>query len=334
MGLENSKLNGVLIALFGFAVFSTHDTVIKFLGGNYASFQILFFSVLLTFPFATLMLMRDKSAGTLRPANPVWVGVRTIAGVITGASAFYAFSVLPLAQVYAFIFAAPLLITVLSIPVLGEKVGLHRWTAVVMGLAGVMIVLRPGAEPLTIGHAAGLMAAAGSAVVSVVTRKVGRQERAAVLMIYPMMANVIVMGSILPFVYKPMPIEHIGLLAVVAFLGFAGGLCMISAYRSGDAAVIAPMQYSQIVWGALFGYLVFSEVPDRYTWVGAGVIIASGLYVVIRESLGGKSENTPVLRTRTRPGAATSPNIGAMLRARADRVLPGHEALAKDEDGD
>lgn len=332
MAGENTNLKGVLFALAGFAVFSTHDAVIKFLGGDYAPFQILFFSVLLTFPFATLMLMQDRAPGTLRPVNPGWVAVRTIAGVLTAVSAFYAFSVLPLAQVYAFIFAAPLLITVLSIPILKERVGLHRWAAVVMGLVGVMIVLRPGAEPLTLGHIAGLTAAAGSAVVSVVTRKVGAEERAAVLMIYPMMTNVVLMGSILPFVYKPMPVEHIGLLAIVALMGFTGGLCVIGAYRNGDAAIIAPMQYSQIIWGALFGFLFFSEVPDRYTAIGAGVIILAGLYVVLRESLGGTSNNTPVLRTRSRPGAATSPNIGAMLRAQATRVLPGHEALAKQKE--
>lgn len=280
------------------------------------------------------MLMSDKSQGTLRPVNPKWVAIRTVAGVLTGASAFYAFSVLPLAQVYAFIFAAPLLITVLSIPILGESVGLHRWAAVVLGLVGVLIVLRPGAEPLTLGHLAGLSAAAGSAVVSVVTRKIGRAERSAVLMLYPMMANVVLMAMIMPFVYEPLPVEHLGLLAVMAVLGFTGGLCIIAAYRFADAAIVAPMQYSQIIWGAGFGFLFFAEYPDQATGIGAAVIISAGLYVVIRESFGGTSENTPVLRTRSRPGAATSPNIGAMLRSRSDRVLPGHEALSKGKDQD
>lgn len=332
MSSEKSSLKGVLFALLGFAAFSTHDVIIKFLGTDYAPFQILFFSVLLSFPFATVMLMGDKSEGTLRPANPRWVLMRTLAGVVAGSSAFYAFSVLPLAQVYAFIFAAPLLITVLSIPILGEKVGVHRWAAVVMGLIGVMVVLRPGAEPLTLGHIAGLTAAAGSAVVSVVTRKIGRAERSAVLMIYPMMANVILMACLLPFVYKPMPVEHLGLLAVMSLLGFCAGLCIIAAYRFADAAIIAPMQYSQIIWGAGFGLLFFSETPDRATGIGAGIIIFAGLYVVLRESIGGRSRNTPVLRTRTRTGSASSPNIGAMLRARGERVLPGHEALAKERE--
>ncbi len=332
MTSEKSILQGVLFALGGYAVFSTHDVVIKFLGEDYSPFQILFFSVLFSFPLATLLLMSDKEQDTLIPKNPGWVAIRTLAGSITGAAAFYAFSVLPLAQVYAFIFAAPLLITVLSIPILGEKVGVHRWAAVALGLIGVLIVLRPGAEPLTLGHFAGLAAATGSAVVSVVTRKVGKEERSAVLMLYPMTSNIILMGMVLPFVYKPLPIEHLGYLAVMSALGFCGGMCIIMAYRLADAAMIAPMQYSQIVWGAGFGFLFFAETPDRYTWVGAGVIIFAGVYVVIRESLGGRSKNTPVLETRTRPGAATSPNIGAMLHARAARVLPGYEALAKDKE--
>lgn len=326
------RFKGVLFALLGFAAFSTHDVIIKYLGADYAPFQILFFSVLLGFPFATLMLLSDASKGTLRPVNPSWVAARTVAGVVAGVSAFYAFSVLPLAQVYAFIFAAPLLITVLSIPILGERVGIHRWAAVVIGLVGVMVVLRPGAEQLTLGHMAGLTAAFGSAVVSVVTRKIGREERSAVLMLYPMMANFVLMACLLPFVYKPMPIEHLGLLAVMSLLGFSAGLCIIAAYRFGDAAIIAPMQYSQIIWGAGFGFLFFNETPDGATGIGAAIIIFAGLYVVIRESFGGKSTNTPVLRTRTRTGAASSPNIGAMLRARSERVLPGHEALAKQKE--
>ena len=149
------------------------------------------------------------------------------------------------------------------------------------------------------------------------------------LMLYPMTANFVLMGAILPFVYKPMPIEHLGLLAVMAAMGFVGGLCIIGAYRAAEAAIVAPMQYSQIIWGAGFGFLFFAEIPDRFTALGAGIVILAGLYVVIRESLGGRSDHTPVLRTRSRPGAASSPNIGAMLRARAERVEPGYVALAK-----
>ena len=314
MPQETTNVKAALLALAGFAVFATHDAVIKALGGTYSPFQILFFSILFSFPLVALMLMRDREPGNLRPVNPKWIAARTVAAVMVGFSAFYAFSVLPLAQAYAFMFAAPLMITVLSIPILGEKVGIHRWAAVILGLTGVLIVLRPGAEQLTIGHIAGLTAALGTAFVSVITRKIGQQERSAVLMLYPMMANLILMGALLPFVYKPMPITDLGLQMIVAMGGFGGGLIIILAYRAGDAAIVAPMQYSQIIWGTLAGLFFFNETPDLYTAIGASIVIAAGLYVVLRESFGGKSVNTPVLRTRSRSGAASSMNVGAVLR--------------------
>lgn len=333
MPQERSNLKAVAFALTSFGVFATHDALIKFLGADYIAFQILFFSVLFGFPLATLMLMRDPAPGTLRPVHPWWVAARTGASVFAGGSAFYAFSVLPLAQVYAFIFASPLLVTVLSIPILGERVGIHRWIAVVLGLTGVLIVLRPGAEAISLGHLAGIAAACGSAVTAVITRKIGNEERSAVLMLYPMVANCVLMGVALPFVYRPMPVEHLGLLAILSALGFAGGLFMIAAYRRGDAAIVAPMHYSQIVWAAVYGALIFNEYPDTYTWVGVAVIISAGVYVVLRETLGGTSRVRPVVETRSRPQTPSAPSIAAMLRARSERVLPGHEALAKAREG-
>lgn len=113
----NSNISGVLFALLGFAFFSSHDTVIKLISGSYSPFQIVFFSTLLGFPLAVLLLMQDSTEGTLIPLHPWWSLLRTLCTVITGASVFYAFSTMPMSQVYAILFATPLLITVLSIPV-------------------------------------------------------------------------------------------------------------------------------------------------------------------------------------------------------------------------
>ncbi|MEO1307138.1 MAG: EamA family transporter, partial [Pseudomonadota bacterium] len=125
---------GALLALGAFGIFAGHDVIVKFLGGTYSPVQIVFFSVLFGFPLATLMLMRERGAGTLRPVHPVWMALRTGAVVVTAVSAFYAFSSLPLATVYAVLFATPLIITVLSIPILGETVRFRRWLAVLVGL--------------------------------------------------------------------------------------------------------------------------------------------------------------------------------------------------------
>ncbi|KIN75549.1 DMT family transporter [Sulfitobacter guttiformis] len=297
---SRSNLKAALIALCSFALFATHDVVVKYLGATYSPFQIIFFSVLLSFPLATVMLMRDATAGTLRPVHPWWTALRTAAAVLTASSAFYAFSVLPLAQVYAILFATPLLITVLAIPILRERVGPHRWFAVLLGLAGVLVVLRPGAAPFETGHLAALVAALGSATSSVVVRKIGRAERSAVLMLYPMVANFLMMAAFLPMVYVPMPLAHLGLMGIVSILAFFAGLCIIAAYRRGDAAVVAPMQYSQILWAAGYGILIFDEVGDPSTWVGAGIVMLSGLYIVLRERSVGASKNTPVLKSGRR----------------------------------
>lgn len=317
---KTSPLPGILMALAAFGLFATHDVVVKMLGGGYAVFQIVFFSVLLSFPLVIFMLLRDNEQGTLIPRHPWWTALRTVSAVITGFCAFYAFSVLPLAQVYAILFAAPLLITVLAIPVLGEKVGLHRGFAVVAGLIGVMVVLRPSDLNLGLGHVAALTAAFTGALASVIVRKIGREERSAVLLLYPMMANFAVMGMLLPFVYRPMPLGDVGLWAMMAALAFLASLALIQAYRRTDAVLVAPMQYSQILWAALYGWLFFDETIDQGTAIGAGIIIASGLYIVVREGRG-RSRNAPVLRTRSRAETGTTPRISRMLSTE-DRTVP------------
>ncbi|PUB10895.1 DMT family transporter [Yoonia sediminilitoris] len=310
----SSNARGAIFALIAFGVFATHDVFIKILGGIYSPIQIVFFSVLFSFPLAMVMLMRDAKPGTLMPVHPWWLALRTVAAVVTGVSAFYAFSVLPLAETYAILFAAPLLITVLAIPILGEKVRLRRWLAVIVGLIGVLIVLRPNQTSLSIGHLAAIFSAIGGSVASIVVRKIGEDERPVVMLLYPIMTNFVVMAAALPFVYKPMPIEHLAMLGVVAVFAWVASRLVIQAYQVGEAAIIAPMQYSQIIWATGFSLLLFGETVETTTYIGAAVIIASGLYIVLRESRSGASENTPVLRTRSRSETATTPRVSLFMR--------------------
>ena len=296
---------GALIALAAFALYSTHDVVVKLMGASYSPVQTIFFSVLFSFPLAMITIMRDPHPGTLRPAHPGWIALRTAAATVTGISAFYAFSVLPLAQTYTIIFAAPLLITILAIPILGEKVRIRRWLAVIVGLCGVLVVLQPGSTDLTLGHLAALMAALGSSLAAVIVRKVGEDERPVVLMLFPMLANFVLMGAILPFVYKPMPIEHLMAIAGMSVLGYLGGLTIIRAYKTGEAVVVAPMQYSQILWAAVYGAILFDETLDRNTIIGATIIIASGVYIVLREAGVRTASLRPVLRSKLRVDTGT-----------------------------
>ncbi len=316
---SSAALSGALFALTGFALFSTHDVIIKYLGAVYSPFQIVFFSALLGFPLVTILLMSDRTEGHLRPRHPWWLSLRVVSSLGTAICAFYAFSVLPLAQVYAMIFATPLLITLLAIPVLGERVGAHRIGAVFVGLLGVIVVLRPGSAELSLGHIAGLGTALGGAVNSIVMRRIGQDERPVVLMLYPMFATVVIMGALTPIYYQPVPLLHLLGFAVIAVLAFAAMLALIAAYRRAEAVVVAPMQYSQILWALLFGLVFFDEIPDRITAIGAAIIIASGVYILLRESGSATSRTRPVLHTRSRAGAVTGLRVSPMLRrAKAD----------------
>lgn len=314
MSSENAtQLRGVALALAAFGIFATHDVLIKYLGGSYSPFQTVFFSVLFGFPMVTFLLMRDATAGTLRPVYPLWTALRTGAVVITASAAFYAFSVLPLAQVYAILFAAPLLITVMAIPLLGERVGLRRGAAVLVGLGGVIIVLQPGATDLGPGHLAALVAAVCGGFGSVIVRKIGQEERPVVLILYPMMANVVIMGAALPFVYQPMPGQDVAALAVIAAFALIATSLLIFAYRQAPAATVAPMQYSQIIWATVYGAIFFGEALEWATVIGTAVIVASGIYIVFREDRGGTSTTTPVLRTRSRVASPSAPRVAPFL---------------------
>jgi S-adenosylmethionine uptake transporter len=310
-----SNLRGALLSLAAFGAYATHDVVVKLLGETFTAFQIMFFSGLMGFPLVTLMLMGDRRDGTLIPAHPWWSALRSVAAVATGVMGFFAFSQLPLATCYAIFFAMPLLITLMAIPMLGEKVGIRRGVAVMVGLLGVLIVLRPGGgDGFSIGHIAAIGAAVTGALTSVIVRKIGQRERSVVLMLYPMVLTFFAMGAMMPFVYVPMTVTDLALTAVMAFLGMLGALGIIAAYRTAPAVIVAPMQYSQIIWAALYGWLFFNESVDFYTAVGSAVIIASGIYIVLREGTPSVSQNRPVLESRSRMDTATQPRISSWLK--------------------
>ena len=293
-----SNLRGALLALLSFGIYSSSDVIVKYMGASYSPFQNIFFSTLFGFPLVAMLLMSDRAEENLIPRQPGLSLLRAGLVVVNALAGFYAFAVLPLSEAYPIFFSAPLMITLFAIPLLGEKVGLHRGFAVAVGLIGVIIVVRPGGAHFGLGHAAALLAAMVYAVNSILLRMMGKSERSVVIMLYPMLANFVVSGLALPFVYKPLPIAHLGLLAAMSFTGFVAGLIMIAAYRRAPAVIVAPMQYSQIIWGVFFGAIFFAETADWITFLGTAIIIASGVYIVQREGKPHVSRNRPVTEAR------------------------------------
>ncbi|WP_134726266.1 DMT family transporter [Paracoccus luteus] len=312
MTAPGANLKGAALGLAAMAAYATHDAAIKLLGAGLSPFQLIFFVALLSMPVVAAVALA-RGGGSLRPRHPGWVALRTCAGTVNVLGAVLAFSTLPLAQVYAILFAMPLLITLMAVPLLSERVGPHRWAAIAVGLVGVLIVLRPGQAPLSAGHLGALVAAAGGSLAAVIARRLAGREATQVLVVWPILLNLAVTAVALPWVYRPMGAGELGLAGLIALFGMAGAALSVLAYRAGQAAVVAPMQYSQILWAVLYGWLLFDETPDRPTAVGLAVIVASGLYILWRESRGASSTR-PVLESDRAGDALPSPRPSPIAR--------------------
>ena len=198
---------------------------------------------------------------------------------------------MPLADAYTITFTAPLLVTVFSIPWLGERVGWRRWSAVLAGFAGVLIVLRPGLGATHWALALPLIAALGFALYQILTRKVSAVpgESPLAMLFYLACVGTAIMTVLVPFFWQEVaPVDWLAMTAMGA-LGGLGHLILIRALTIAPASLLAPFVYSQIVWALVLGYLVFGDVPDRWMLVGCCVIVASGLYVFYREAVPGKT---------------------------------------------
>ncbi len=292
---ENSVIKGPLLALTGFAVFSSHDALLKSLG-EYSVFQIIFFAMLFGYvPFSIARLLEPRPQ-VAKANNLPLMALRAVLVVGSLCMAFLAFTLVPLVEAYVLIFTAPLFISVLAVYFLGEKLYVYRWAAIALGLLGVIVVLRPSVESIQPGHGFGIGAALCAAGAAIISRKIGNSENAATLILFPLLASIVVTGVTLPFVYRPMSLADLSVMFLIGTLGLAGQLLLINAYRASNAALIAPMQYSQIVWAVLYGSLFFGESIDRFVVIGALITVASGILIVWRESRASKVQ--PMLRTR------------------------------------
>jgi S-adenosylmethionine uptake transporter len=280
--MANTHLRGALFGLAAMALYCLYDVTIKFLGPAYSPMQILFCAGLVFVPLIGLQL-RLSGQTALRPVMPKLTALRVVVGLLNGTIGAYAFSVLPLAECYAVFFLMPLMISALAVPVLGEPMDLPRSLAIATGFAGVLVALQPGGETqLGLGHVAAFVAAALGAVNYVILRKTGGIESPGVLMLYPAAAQLIALGLMMPSVWLPMPAAHWALTSLMGLELFGGGLLIILAYRHAPAIIVSPMQYSQIIWAAAFGWLLFDEAMTLQMILGISLIIAAGLFILGR----------------------------------------------------
>ena len=191
----------------------------------------------------------------------------------------------PLATASAIGFTAPLIVTALAGPLLREHVGIRRWSAVLIGFAGALVIIRPGSgfggDPMLLLL---LFGSATHALYLVATRWVSNYDDAATSIVFSALMGSLIMSLVLPFSFVlPRDPFDIAMLCSLGLIGAAGHYLVIRAFRNGPAAVIAPLSYVELIGTATLGYLIFDNFPDVWTWIGAAIIIASGLYIALRE---------------------------------------------------
>lgn len=277
----SSPLAGVFLGLAGFGLFSMADATIKFLGGTYHPVQIVAFASLFTLPLIGLLWLKD--GGTLRPVHPWLMAVRTVALIGNALLVTYTFTVLPLAQAYTIFFTLPLVLTLMAWPLLGDRVDAVGGIAVILGLVGVIVALNPGRVEFGIGHVAAILGMLLAAVHYLIVRKTGGAESNVAMLLYPVAGQALAAFLILPGRYVPMPLADLATVASISVTGMAGTLLMFAAYRAAPPVVVAPTQYSQIAWAAVFGALFFAEPMTASTAIGMVIIAVAGVLVVMRQ---------------------------------------------------
>jgi drug/metabolite transporter (DMT)-like permease len=190
---------------------------------------------------------------------------------------------LPVAEATAASFVSPIFITGLSVVFLGESAGMRRWLAALVGFAGVLVIIRPGTAAFQPATLLAILAAASWAVAVVVTRKLTRHDRLGTTLVYSALSGLVILSVAAPFNWVAPGWPEIAVGAVIGVASTTGHWLVAWAYRIAPASVLAPFSYTHLLYATVFGYLIFGTLPDTVTWLGAGLIIGSGLYTAHRE---------------------------------------------------
>lgn len=282
----SEKGQGMGLALSGFFIFSIGDVIAKWQTLSYSLMHYAFFATLGS--VAVLLLLSPLMGGIRKTLASDKLGLHLIRGLIFSAqylTIVYAFSRLPMATAYAMIFAAPLISTALSIPLFREQAGLRRWLVILSGFAGVLIILRPGMLPLDPGMIAVCASAALFAVGSLMARYIGKGETPLSFAIFPPVLTACFTGLYLGVQDKFIlpPPGDLSMMIAGGLCSAFGMLCLAYAFLKAPVAAVAPFHYSQIIWGSVFGLLIFGDIPGLWTYIGSAVIIASGLHLIFME---------------------------------------------------
>ena len=274
---------GIALMLVSTIFLGTSDVTAKYLSATLPSIEIAWIRFLV---FALIMTPAMMPGSPLYALQTNRLGLHLLRGAaLLGSSLFFISGLrfLPIAEASATGFVAPLFVTALSIVFLGEKVGMRRWFATALGLIGVLIILRPGTGAFHLAAFFPVISAACWAGTLILTRMMSGREAVVTTMAYSSLTGLAILTAMVPFVWVTPSWTAIALGIFIGVASTAGQWIVVLAYRYGDASVLAPFSYSQLLWVSILGFFIFGEVPSIWTVVGAAFIVASGLYIAHRE---------------------------------------------------
>ena len=282
---RTSSLLGILLITCGSLLFAWKDGIVKVTAGYYSPVLIIWFQLCCMSAIWLPILIYRHGWNQLIPRPLSWQIARGFS-LVTGVGLFY-WSVMqiPLADATAVSFVSPLVVVALAPIVLGEKTGFHRWSAVVIGFVGAIILLRPGFAGNSLGYIAAFGAGLGIGFFLITNRKLAHAGVPLASIVYPAYLGSIIISPFIPFNWTTPSFEDRWLIIGFVIISCTAQGMIIAAFRFSQASLIAPFSYVQIVGATLIGYLFFSDLPDLITWIGIIVIVGSGVYIAIRENI-------------------------------------------------
>ena len=296
MALRHDVRRGALCMLAAHALFSAMGVMVKHLAETFPVIELMFFRSAFALPVILLIFLRSGRSATLRTKRFGGHALRACTGIAAQSMGFYALTLLPLAEQTALGYTQPLFVTILAIPFLGEKVGIHRWSAVVVGFCGVLVIALGQGAHVSLGQAAVLGTVAGvaqgmfSAVTTMLVRQLSSTESSTTITLWQSLLMGAFSLALLPFVWVTPTPGQLGLLVVMGLVGGCAQWLLTEAWASAQVSAIAPYSYSALLWAAVFGWIFWDDVPGPAMLAGAGLIVAAGLYILHRELVRRRAE--------------------------------------------
>jgi len=279
-----SPLHGIGFVILMTVCFSSLDASAKYLSNELPLWVLLWGRYVFNFLFVALFFLRGAPADIIRTRNIKLQMLRSILLVASTLTFWLALMFLPLADCVVILFVSPLLVTILAAPLLGESVDKHRWSVVILGFVGVMVVLRPGFAIFDWVSILPLITALLYAGVQISTRILGRTDGALTTLLYSSAGGVIISTIGVWFFWVTPSLQQWLVLGWLGFLGALGHYLMIKAYEIAPASLLAPFDYTTLIWATILGFVIFGDLPDTWTVLGAIIIMSSGIYLIRRES--------------------------------------------------